>query len=104
MSSTAAVGFQSLEAGIYLVQTYDTKIVRNERVAYIVTALFKGEEIEFWADSTLTSYIKIKKPTEEFEIIVNRVEVSKEGLTIPYPNSVTIPGYLGKVTLTKKVL
>ena len=98
----AALGFQTLEAGIYLVKSYETKIIRDERVAYIVSAKFKDEELEFWADSTLTSYIKIKKPTEEFEIIINRQEVSKEGLSIPYPNSVTIPGYLGKIVLIPK--
>ena len=90
-----------MEGGKYLVYSYETKITKNNRIAYIISSKHNNIDVEFWADLTLSNYIKICKPTEEFEIIVNRQEV-KEGLNIPYPNSVTIPGYTGKIILKPK--
>jgi len=99
------VKFQSLASGKYIVETYKPiDIVKDGRTAHIITALYNGIQVKFWATQTLSNYIKKEKPTHKFEIIVNRNEVSKEGLTMPYPNSIVIPGYLGEVVLTKKVL
>ena len=103
-AESSTVNFQSLASGKYIVQKYKPVVVKDSRIAHIITALYNGIQVEFWASQTLSNYIKIEKPTQEFEIIVNRNEVSKEGLTIPYPNSIVIPGYLGEVVLTKKVL
>ena len=103
-SEYSRVNFQSLASGKYIVQKYKPVVVKDSRIAHIITALHNNQQVEFWASQTLTNYIKSERPKQEFEIIVNRQEVNKEGLAVPYPNSIVIPGYLGEVVLTKKVL
>ena len=95
------IRFQDLTAGKYRVQKYKPIITKNHRKAYIVTAEHNNKRVEFWADIVLSDYIKSEKPTKEFEIIVIRQEISEEGLSLQYPNSVTIPGYLDEVVLSK---
>ena len=73
MAKYSTVSFQSLDEGKYLVQSYEVKVIKNSKIAYIINAKFNNKEVEFWADKTLSNYIKIYKPTEEFEIIVNRM-------------------------------
>ena len=76
------IRFQDLTAGKYIVQKYKPIITRNNRKAYIVTAKYNNKLVEFWADIVLSEYIKSEKPKKEFEIIVNRQELSEEGLSI----------------------
>jgi hypothetical protein len=105
MTECSTVNFQSLSSGKYIVQKYKPIVVKDgSRITHIITALHNNQQVEFWSNQTLTNYIKSAEPRQEFEIIVNRQEVSKEGLAVPYPNSIVIPGYLREVVLTKKVL
>ena len=67
----------------------------------IINAIHDNQLVRFWANTRLKRYIDTKNPTDPFEITINREEVSKDGLSIPYPNSVVIPGYLCKVVLSK---
>jgi len=95
MSKYNTVSFQSLDEGKYLVQSYEDKVIRGE-IVYVIYATFNNEKVEFWADKKLSNYIKIYKPTKEFEITINKDETSL------YPNSVIIPGFASKVILKSK--
>ena len=97
MDKYSTVSFQSLDSGRYLVQSYDAKVVRTDKIAYIINAKFNNKDIEFWAGHTLSNYIRMHEPTEEFEITVN-----SNGETSSYPNSVIIPGFTTKVILKSK--
>ena len=96
MEKYSTVSFQSLDSGKYLIQSYDAKVVRTDKIAYIINAKFNNKDIEFWADHTLSNYIKMCEPRNEFEIIVNRDETKE------YPNSIIIPGFTTKVILKSK--
>jgi hypothetical protein len=96
MEKYSTVSFQSLDSGKYLVQSYDAKVVRTDKIAYIINAKFNNKDVEFWADRTLSNYIKTREPEDEFEIIINRDDTKE------YPNSVIIPGFTTKVILKSR--
>jgi uncharacterized protein YukJ len=83
MPAYTAIDVNKLPPGIYIVQTYQP-MKRDNNIVYLITAIHEDEEdknnhVYFWANKTLTNYIKDKKPREEFRIFVNmKVTVEKD--------------------------
>lgn len=94
----SVVKFQQLLPGTYTVQKFKPTQT-TYGMTYIITALFNNEQIKFYANYTLMKYITYSIPTKVFDITINRQAVPDGGISIPYPNSVTIPGYMDEVVL-----